>query len=290
MSVNQRRVYGSSNPTGFTLIEILVSIGIIAILIGILLPVLGRSKSVSSELVCVATIRNASVAFTVYCDRNDGVVPAFQPDVSAEPVGVVGRLECKSTFIEAQYFRGQNAYWTAVLLADGEEQSVIEMTCPSVNYVAAEGSKFRTDSVASGMGFAICEKVAIPSTYRPSDVFYAASTYWRFGAQQQFNELRVQRFANVRHPSRKALLFETISFHHGDRRGIAVADPPAAPVVFADGHAAVRDFSDARPGVPNWLAGPTTIPMHGTENGILGIDFANLPIKNYVYVVVPSCD
>lgn len=59
----------------FTLIELLVVIAIIAVLMGVLLPVLGKARKQAWQAVCKSNLRQIGAAAELYAQDNDNTVP-----------------------------------------------------------------------------------------------------------------------------------------------------------------------------------------------------------------------
>src|SRR5690606_17549096 len=57
---------------GFTLVELLVVVGIIAVLLGLLLPALGRARAAADATACLANLRNMALAAQMYAHDNQG--------------------------------------------------------------------------------------------------------------------------------------------------------------------------------------------------------------------------
>ena len=60
---------------GFTLVELLVVIGIIAVLVGILLPTLNRARAAARTTVCLSNLRQMGQAWQMYLAESKGRLP-----------------------------------------------------------------------------------------------------------------------------------------------------------------------------------------------------------------------
>src|SRR3954468_16601200 len=60
---------------GFTLVELLVVIGIIALLISILLPSLNRARESAQRVTCLTNLRSVMQMMHLYATENKGQIP-----------------------------------------------------------------------------------------------------------------------------------------------------------------------------------------------------------------------
>ncbi|MEM6332311.1 MAG: prepilin-type N-terminal cleavage/methylation domain-containing protein [Planctomycetota bacterium] len=127
----------TSARRGFTLIELLVVISIIALLIGILLPVLGSAREEARAVQCGSNARQVIIGFTTYSvDSKDFYPPAYvygdNPWPNADQSGKVSWNSTSQT--DGHPDKTSNGYvnWSYNVFAAGRSLSTDSFKCPSM--------------------------------------------------------------------------------------------------------------------------------------------------------------
>jgi prepilin-type N-terminal cleavage/methylation domain-containing protein len=115
------RAKNAFSLTGFTLVELLVAISIIAMLTGILLPALGAARRNAYKTGCKQNLHGCAIAFRMYLDDNKNIMPTIgnMPSLHLNddlPINIVlakyisgpEALKCPADS-QAKYFRKESS-------------------------------------------------------------------------------------------------------------------------------------------------------------------------------------
>jgi prepilin-type N-terminal cleavage/methylation domain-containing protein/prepilin-type processing-associated H-X9-DG protein len=203
----------------FTLVELLVVLGIIGLLAGLLLPLLSRSQRVARGVKCVGHLRQLGLAVQMYWDDNGG--QAFRYQRSATDAG---HLYWFGWFQPGQ--EGQRAFdITAGALYSYIGGRGVEI-CPSLAY-RLQTFKLKAQGAAYGYGYNL--SLSAPASQPPVNIsrIRNPSQTAVFADTAQVNT--IQAPASPDHPMLEEFYYfstleSTVHFRHEGEANLAFTD------------------------------------------------------------------
>jgi prepilin-type N-terminal cleavage/methylation domain-containing protein/prepilin-type processing-associated H-X9-DG protein len=108
----------------FTLVELLVVIGIIAILVAILLPALQKARASANAAVCLSNLRQMGTGWTMYLTENKGRLPHY----IWQPGNITGSASMPTSQVHDILWHG---YWYGILATYKVQTTTL--LCPQAN-------------------------------------------------------------------------------------------------------------------------------------------------------------
>ncbi|HEX8521831.1 MAG TPA: type II secretion system protein [Tepidisphaeraceae bacterium] len=225
---------------GFTLVELLVVIGIIAVLIGMLLPALSGARRSAATVKCAAHLRDLGNAIQMYANEHQYTIPTQQSNIK------VG-----ASTITVMWYDQLAKYVFKSGVASGTPASVINdvnfskttfVGCPANDFRYYKANPIRT-ATGYGLNLTPLAPNPDPDTKQPMNVYPGTPS-------QPGRYFKIKEFRN---PSNRALMADANGYggiQAKDPDPLTVYTPPAQDNQFGDAdyyrHGKLYDLS--RPG------------------------------------------
>jgi hypothetical protein len=214
------------------LVELLVVIGIIAMLISVLLPVLAGARTAAKKTICAANLHQNAQAFIMYAGENKGVFPETNTKTYSWLGGYYWVMPNAQEFV-GRYFRGnfRTLYCPALL----EEAGRYPGAQPEADWW---WNTFYQRSYPSGGGFRITGYEAM--THRGLPDKYRVERLSEKGRKLLFVDLNNTIFGQWSDPANSWGLA-----HRG--KGAGINKPAGRYAAYHDGSVEWVNFSDMKP-------------------------------------------
>lgn len=256
---------------GWTIIEILIAIGILALLLALALPSFSAARQKALRLVDLNNSRQLGQSVQAYALSARDSVPVLWPPVYVNPsLGAPYQwVKIDHAEFAGGWFDNPSFYYAAF------------SPRPQLAMVVAAQSPANERTPAKNFD------LPRPGDFDLSDVFYADPEYWTKDGQRGPEQWRSQQLASVAFPSKKGLIRQTRVFAastlrpHGGANLYDPSKPVFAAVTWCDGSSTFEDYNKLLWGVANnWRYGTgdpdpisfKAVPISATEFGVLGRD------------------
>jgi len=194
----------------FTILELLVVIGIISILIGLALPTLGRARERAYITQSLSTIKQLHVSLTMYCDDNRNAYPYFATPGDPKAPLILNGVDISNA--QGEYFKPQGSYWPS-----------LARPYISGNPALARYDAFRESGEDFGLPPDEDDKILWSRFWLTHNAF-ALNRFWEDPPPTNYLRLRGMHQTDVSNPSQKGILLDLAGGDFAKEKSVYATD------------------------------------------------------------------
>lgn len=198
------------NRAAFTLVELLVVIGIIALLMSILLPALNKARRSSREVQCMSNLRQFGLGFQMYANDSKGVMPWEGYGDGDKATKPIADWDDPALWVNAVPVRINNKSYYEMQQEDASHQSALPATGTNSLFVCPEASQAVAgpgDTVTDGYFMMYGQTEGSPTP--PTGTVDQRKVYWCYVFNSKLNNTSYSlKMSQIRQSSEVPLLVE----------------------------------------------------------------------------------
>ncbi|MBN8599202.1 MAG: prepilin-type N-terminal cleavage/methylation domain-containing protein [Planctomycetes bacterium] len=254
---------------GFTIVEVLICLGVLAILLALVLPVLSGTRQRALSIKALSNARQLGALVAAYSNSSKDLPPVFFPPVFANP-----SVGAPWVVIDFQSNKVRGSWWS-----NAEMYHLLLDPLPISNLIAPGGRTPESKEFTVG-GVPTPAYSDFPLSY----TLYTEPAFWTWEGQIGPRQWSPQPLTSIAFPSQKGLLWQSTVYGYSGY-------PEGAPaccllnvrtaICWSDLSAASESMASLNKGTSNgWgysmirppTKEPNGMPIAETEGGILGRD------------------
>jgi prepilin-type N-terminal cleavage/methylation domain-containing protein len=257
----------SARRAAFTLIELMVVTGIIAILISLALPALAKTKVAAKQTLALSNLRQVHLAFEQYADSFKSypfLKPGVGPRGEPAPDGFIGTqwLNANSFIMTSDAFEMQ---W---MWAGPMSRFVTDVAAAYPTWVSPGLPKDIKDLGEEDIDAR--DQISV----RMAECFVAKPELYTAAGKDDVSNIHPTSQKDVTFPSNKVMLYDAHVAYLPKRPAIVDKHYQApAAMAFVDGHGEAKDPTLASQPAKNPMKGGNAIRIHSTADGVRGRDY-----------------
>lgn len=238
---------------GFTILELIISIGVLMLIISLAMPAFSRVRRGADNVRSMAAMRQMMFALNGYTTDHQMQYPYFAiPGSPQAPTSLYG-----VDLLDAQpggHFLNQSAYWASLVLP----------------YLSADPETSDVPALEEfGRGPFDVQRRVVWCRYFMTHTVFASPAFWRgVEAPADLSLLKGTRVTQMRNPARKGILLDIAAGAYSPRH----LNTDTIFVAFGDSSVRPCDWHPQAPYVSRPFSA-TAFPIMATEGGLEGTDY-----------------